>query len=83
MGGTVDRNHIFVAVSVYLLLGFSWFAVYSFVDLLNTRLIPLHLERSRLSLLSAGDRVYHSFKALTTLGMGELVPFNSILWPES
>ncbi|MGA7413268.1 MAG: hypothetical protein WBW33_22530 [Bryobacteraceae bacterium] len=32
--GAIDRDHIFLALSVYLLLGFGWFAIYSVVELL-------------------------------------------------
>ncbi len=73
-GAAVDRNHIFLAISVYLLLGFSWSAVYSFVDLLNPGSFHSTVN-SPGYLLTAGDRVYYSFEVMTTLGFGDFVPF--------
>ncbi len=75
--GTVDRDHIFLAVSVYLLLGFSWFAVYSVVELLSPGSFHSTVNGPGY-LLNAGDRIYYSFEALTTLGLGDLVPFKPL-----
>ena len=76
-GGAVNRDHIFLALSVYLLLGFGWFAIYSLVDLLNPGSFHSTVNAPGY-LLNAGDRIYYSFEALTTLGLGDLVPFKPL-----
>ena len=76
-GGAVDRNHIFLAISVYMLLGFSWSGLYSFVDLLNPGSLHSTVNAPGY-LLNAGDRVYYSFEVLTTLGFGDFVPFKPL-----
>jgi len=76
-GGAISRDHIFLAVSVYLLLGFSWFAIYSFVDILNPGSFHSNVNDPGY-LLNAGDRIYYSFETLTTLGFGDVVPFKPL-----
>lgn len=76
-GGAVDRDHIFLAIIVYLLLGFNWFAIYSVVELVTPGSFHSTVNGSGY-LLNAGDRIYYSFEALTTLGMGDLVPFKPV-----
>ena len=76
-GGAINRDHIFLALSVYLLLGFSWFAIFSVVELL----IPGSFHSTVNNpgyLVNAGDRVYYSFETLTTLGFGDIVPFKPL-----
>jgi len=77
VGGAVDKDHIFLALSVYLLLGFSWFAIYSVVELLSPGSFRSAVNGPGY-LLNAGDRIYFSFEALTTLGLGDLVPFKPL-----
>ncbi len=73
----VDRDQIFLALSVYLLLGYIWFAVYSLVELVNPGSFHSTINPPGY-LLNAGDRIYYSFEALTTLGMGDFVPFKPV-----
>lgn len=71
--GAVTRDHIYLALSVYMLLGFSWFSIYSLVEIL----IPgsLHSVVNEAGyVLNPGDRMYYSFVTLTTLGFGDIVP---------
>ncbi len=71
--GAIGREDIYLALSVYMLLGYSWFAIFSVVD----GLIPGSF-RSTVNeagyFLTAGDRIYYSFETLTTLGFGDILP---------
>jgi hypothetical protein len=71
--GAVTRDHIYLALSVYMLLGFSWFAIYSVVEMLIPGSFHSTVNESGY-VLNAGDRIYYSFVTLTTLGFGDIVP---------
>lgn len=66
--------HLFTAVSMYLLLGLLWFALYSSVDCLypNSILSSQHALADRQS-----ELLYFSLTTLTTLGYGDVVPLYS------
>lgn len=67
----VDDGHLYTAVSIYLLLGMQWFALYSVMDVL----IPGSIQRSA---FAAADRhaelLYFSLVTLSTIGYGDVVP---------
>jgi voltage-gated potassium channel len=71
--GAISREDIYLALSVYMLLGYSWFAIFSVVE----GLIPGSF-RSTVNeagyMLTSGDRIYYSFETLTTLGFGDILP---------
>jgi len=70
---TVDNGHLYTAVSIYLLLGMQWFALYSAIDVLS----PGSIQRSASAI---GDRhaelLYFSLITLSTIGYGDVVPLH-------
>ncbi len=69
----VDAGHLYTAVSIYLLLGMQWFAMYSAIDVLS----PGSIQRSA---SAATDRhaelLYFSLVTLSTIGYGDVVPLH-------
>jgi hypothetical protein len=69
----VEDGHLYTAVSIYLLLGMQWFAIYSAIDVLN----PGSIQRSA---SAAADRhaelLYFSLITLSTIGYGDVVPLD-------
>jgi Ion channel len=70
---TIDDGHLYTAVSIYLLLGMQWFALYSAIDVLS----PGSIQRSA---SVAADRhaelLYFSLVTLSTIGYGDVVPLH-------
>jgi hypothetical protein len=70
---TIDDGHLYTAVSIYLLLGMQWFAIYSAIDFLS----PGSIQRSA---SAAADRhaelLYFSLVTLSTIGYGDVVPLH-------
>jgi hypothetical protein len=68
---TIGDGHLYTAVSIYLLLGMQWFAIYSAIDVLS----PGSIQRSA---SAAADRhaelLYFSLVTLSTIGYGDVVP---------
>jgi hypothetical protein len=68
---SVTDAHLYTAVSIYLLLGMQWFALYSSIDAFwpgaiaqnNTVVVDRHSEL-----------LYFSLVTLTTIGYGDVVP---------
>jgi hypothetical protein len=69
----VDAEHLYAALSVYLLLGLMFSAVYLTLELLA----PGALSRAATP-LSTEDAVYFSFVTLATLGYGDIVPVTAV-----
>lgn len=72
-GRRVRRETIYESICAYLLLGFFWGTLYSFLE----HLFPgsFHLDPAlHEAPLNWSDLIYHSFVTLTTLGYGDLVP---------
>jgi hypothetical protein len=69
----IDDGHLYTAVSIYLLLGMQWFALYSLIDVLN----PGSIQHST---SAAADRhaelLYFSLVTLSTVGYGDVVPLH-------
>jgi hypothetical protein len=70
---TIGDAHLYTAVSIYLLLGMQWFAIYSAIDVLS----PGSIQRSA---SVAADRhaelLYFSLITLSTIGYGDVVPLH-------
>jgi hypothetical protein len=68
---TIDDSHLYTAVSIYLLLGLQWFALYSVFDVLS----PGSMHHS---VSATADRhaelLYFSLVTLSTIGYGDVVP---------
>jgi hypothetical protein len=68
---TIGDSHLYTAISIYLLLGLQWFALYSTVDILSPGSI-LHSKSA-----TAGrhaELLYFSLVTLSTIGYGDVVP---------
>jgi hypothetical protein len=69
----IDDGHLYTAVSIYLLLGMQWFALYSAIDVLS----PGSIQHSA---FVAADRhselLYFSLVTLSTIGYGDVVPLH-------
>jgi Ion channel len=68
---TIGGGHLYTAITIYLLIGLQWFALYSAIDVLSPGSI-------RHSASLAGDRhaelLYFSLITLSTVGYGDVVP---------
>ena len=69
---SITTSHLFTAVSMYLLLGLLWFALYSSVACLYPNSILSTQSADRQS-----ELLYFSLTTLTTLGYGDVVPLYS------
>jgi len=67
----IGDSHLYTAVSIYLLLGLQWFALYSAIDVIS----PQSIQHST---SAAADRhaelLYFSLVTLSTVGYGDVVP---------
>jgi Ion channel len=68
---TIGDDHLYTAISIYLLLGLQWFALYSAIDVLS----PGSIQHS---MSATADRhaelLYFSLITLSTIGYGDIVP---------
>jgi len=69
----IDDGHLYTAVSIYLLIGMLWFALYSAIDVLS----PGSIQHST---SAAADRhaelLYFSLVTLSTIGYGDVIPLD-------
>jgi hypothetical protein len=70
---SVTHAHLYTAVSIYLLLGFLWFALYSAIALFYPRSI-IHLNASMAD--RSSELLYFSLVTLSTIGYGDIVPLD-------
>jgi len=70
--GEVDRDVLFGAGCIYLLIGISWASLYDFVLALSPG--SLSLPFATTSARSFLDLLYFSFITLTTTGYGDILP---------
>jgi hypothetical protein len=67
----VQRSHLYTAVSVYLLLGMFWFALYAAID----AAYPGSFQHSSSRLVDReSEMLYFSLITLSTIGYGDIVP---------
>ncbi|UNK56311.1 potassium channel family protein [Pseudoxanthomonas daejeonensis] len=74
----VDAEHLYAALSAYLLIGVCWGVVYVAV----VRVDPLAMLHGGTPLpdgLSMGDAIYFSFVTLATLGYGDFTPATPVM----
>jgi Ion channel len=70
---TIYDGHLYTAVSIYLLLGMQWFALYSMIDVLSPGLI----QRSTSATADRhAELLYFSLVTLSTIGYGDVVPLD-------
>lgn len=71
---SVLNAHLYTAVSIYLLLGLTWFALYSAIDVFY----PGSILRSSMSMADRpSELLYFSLVTLSTIGYGDVVPLYS------
>jgi hypothetical protein len=68
----VTNAHLFTAVSIYLLLGVLWFALYSAID----TVYPGAILHSSSATDRPGELLYFSLVTLSTIGYGDVVPLD-------
>jgi hypothetical protein len=68
---SVIDAHLYTAVSIYLLLGMQWFALYSAIDVF----VPGSIVQNNTSLVDRqSELLYFSLVTLSTVGYGDIVP---------
>lgn len=68
---SVLASHLYTAVSIYLLLGLAWFALYSAIDVFY----PGSILRSSMAMADrSSELLYFSLVTLSTIGYGDVVP---------
>jgi hypothetical protein len=70
---SVSEVHLTTAVSIYLLLGMQWFALYSAIDVFYPGSI-VHTGTAPVDRQS--ELLYFSLATLTTIGYGDVVPLH-------
>ena len=70
---TIGNAHLYTAVSIYLLIGMAWFALYSAIDVVRPGAFLLGAA-------TTADRqtelLYFSLVTLSTIGYGDIVPLH-------
>jgi len=68
---TIGDGHLYTAVSIYLLLGLQWFALYSAFDVIS----PGSIQHSTsVTADRHAELLYFSLVTLSTIGYGDVVP---------
>jgi len=68
----IRDSHLYTAVSIYLLLGMQWFALYSAIDVFY----PDAIRQVGGGADRHGELLYFSLVTLSTIGYGDVVPIN-------
>ena len=68
---SVVESHLFTAVSIYLLLGMQWFALYSAIDVFYPGAI---VQNNAAMTDRQSELLYFSLVTLSTIGYGDVVP---------
>ena len=70
---SVINAHLYTAVSIYLLLGMLWFALYSAIDAFYP---GSFLYNTALGIDHRSELLYFSLVTLSTIGYGDIVPLH-------
>jgi hypothetical protein len=69
---TILDKHLYTAISIYLLLGMQWFALYSAVDIFY----PGAIRHGTVGGDRQSELLYFSLVTLSTVGYGDVVPIH-------
>jgi hypothetical protein len=68
---SIQRSHLYTAISIYLLLAMLWFALYAAIDAAH----PGSFQHSSTTTVDReSELLYFSLVTLTTIGYGDIVP---------
>jgi len=70
---SISSDHLYTAVSIYLLIGIIWFAMYNAIDILTPGSI---VRNSSVMTDRSTELLYFSLITLSTVGYGDVVPVN-------
>lgn len=75
-GKRVNKDKIYAALSIYMLIGFAWASLYRVIYLSD----PSSFSGSQSSYMGVHhfDFIYYSFVSICTLGFGDLVPISGL-----
>ena len=68
---SISNHHLYTAVSIYLLIGIIWFAMYNAIDILTPGSI---VRNNALITDRSTELLYFSLITLSTVGYGDVVP---------
>ncbi|NIM15238.1 MAG: two pore domain potassium channel family protein [Candidatus Aminicenantes bacterium] len=74
----VNEDVLFGAVSIYMLIGGAWSAIYTTIELLKPGSFIIDAVNNIDGILNWSDFIYFSFETLTTLGYGDIIPVTSV-----
>src|SRR5215469_6663882 len=69
---SIERSHLYTAVSIYLLIGYTWAALYCAWDVFDPGSIQLGSQTTN----HQSVLLYFSFVTLSTIGYGDVVPLS-------
>jgi hypothetical protein len=69
---SIGRAHLYTAISIYLLIGFTWAALYCAWDVFYPGSIELGSQATN----HQSELLYFSFVTLSTIGYGDVVPLS-------
>ena len=74
----VTTDTLFGAISVYLLIGFTWALGYALLNLIQPDSFALSTQSKVSDEAATVNFIYYSYTTLTTLGYGDITPKSSI-----
>jgi hypothetical protein len=73
----IEADTLYGAVCVYLMLGLTWFVLYSFIHHLDPGAFYCGADQNLNGIIDSADLLYFSFVTLTTLGYGDITPVSA------
>ncbi|UCH08215.1 MAG: two pore domain potassium channel family protein [Deltaproteobacteria bacterium] len=74
----VSQDVLYGAVSIYLLIGGIWFAIYALIETLRPGSFVIDPVYNIDGVVNWPDFLYYSFTTLTTLGYGDIITVTSL-----